>query len=79
MNLEDIKTLRDLHELVKIGMITEGDFNIKKNEIINSQKLVSSDDRINLIRELHFLLQKILFLKMILISAVDIMKTFLTF
>lgn len=67
MNLEDIKTLRDLHELVKIGMITEGDFNIKKNEIINSQKPVSSDDRINLIRELHFLLQKILFLKMILI------------
>jgi len=58
MNLEDIKTLRDLHELVKIGMITEGDFNIKKNEIINSQKPVSSDDRINLIRELHFLLQE---------------------
>lgn len=58
MNLEISQTLRDLNELMVTGVITQEEFNIKKNEILNSQITVSSDEKIKLLQELHQLLQE---------------------
>lgn len=58
MNFNDIKALRDLHDLLKAGIITENDFSTKKNEFLNSNPSLSQDEKINFLKELHQLKQE---------------------
>lgn len=57
MNLEGLKTLKELHQLLQIGAITADDFNVKKNEILQLQSNISAEDRIELLKELHQAMQ----------------------
>lgn len=57
MNFNDIKALRDLHELLNAGIITENDFSTKKNEFLSSNPSLSQDEKINFLKELHQLKQ----------------------
>ena len=58
MNIEDIKMLRELHQLLQSGIISENDFSTKKREILSSQKPMTQDEKITLLKELHQLSQE---------------------
>lgn len=57
MLIESIHSLKELHELVKDGVITQSDFNAKKREVLNSVQPVPESQKIKTLQELHGLLK----------------------